>query len=176
MERLRETMINLNNNRDMNAASVYWTWSKSANHSTVLLGGISSNRPPPLPSYYPYTEISNNTSSTMCFPLLWSLFGYILTLKFYTHDSLCCIINRRFECVDFITKYGIIKLVITYTLFFKVSLWVQQLQCKGDHSPPYSAGVKNTWSFASTFIYVLMAWYFSTWTISLTFYLPSNCK
>jgi hypothetical protein len=37
-------------------------------------------------------------------------------------------------------------------------LEVKQPGCEADHSPPFSAEVKNTWSYTSTPQYVFMAW------------------
>jgi hypothetical protein len=52
-----------------------------------------------------------------------------------------------------------------------LSLGVKRPGREADHSPPSSAKVKNAWSYASTPLYILMAWCLVKHGDNFTFYL-----
>jgi hypothetical protein len=39
-----------------------------------------------------------------------------------------------------------------------VSTGKKVTMCEADHSPPYSAEIKNNWNYASTLTYIFMVW------------------
>jgi hypothetical protein len=71
--------------------------------------------------------------------------------------------------------YGVVLSYATELYFLPFILSTLILWCEADHSTPYSAEVKNAWSYTSTHQYAFMAWCLVKHRYKFLFYLTFTC-